>query len=44
MKAVIKYDSEEETWEIEKKEMIVKRKRHAVGIIQIPNTKVICPA
>ena len=39
MKAIIKYDCEKETWKIEKKEMIEKRKMHAVGLIQIPNTK-----
>ena len=33
MKAIIKYESEKETWEIEKKEMFVKRKMHAVGVI-----------
>ena len=44
MKAIIKYDSEEETWEIEKKEILEKRKMHSAGVIQIKNTKDICPA
>ena len=40
MKAIIKYESESESWEIEKSEMIVKRTMHAVGVIT--TTKDIC--
>ena len=40
MKAIIKFDGEKETWEIEKKEMFEKRRMHAVGVIT--TTKDIC--
>ena len=40
VKAIIKYESDKETWEIENIEMLEKRKMHAVGIIT--KTKDIC--